>query len=256
MGGDSYVSPPRTPGLFTRFFPGISFYCQLLHPVAHLCAMAQIGKCDDATWALDSARVARLLERVGCSLRIDGLEHITATEEPCVFVANHMSTLETFVLPSVIRPRRPVTFVVKKSLVTMPAFGPAMRARNPVVVGRVNPREDLHTVLEEGADRLSKGISIIVFPQSTRALSFDPAKFNTIGVKLAKRANVPVVPIALLTDAWGQGKKIKEFGKITPLPVYFRFGAPLRIQGQGKTEHAEICRFISDNLRQWQGMRP
>jgi len=85
-----------------------------------------------------------------------------------------MSILETFVLPCLIQPHRDVTFVVKESLITYPLFGQVMRSRQPVVVGRDNPREDLKTVLEEGQKRLEANISIIIFPQTTRSVEFDP----------------------------------------------------------------------------------
>jgi 1-acyl-sn-glycerol-3-phosphate acyltransferase len=83
------------------------------------------------------------------------------TDGPVVFVGNHMSTLETFVLPCVIQPVNRVAFVVKESLLTTPFFGPVMRSRDPVVVGRKNPREDLKTVLEQGAEKIKNGISVI-----------------------------------------------------------------------------------------------
>ena len=95
--------------------------------------------------------------------------------------------------------------MVKESLLKYPFFGPVLGSREPIVVGRSNPREDLVAVLEGGEARLKQGRSVIVFPQSTRSSVFDPAHFNTIGVKLAKRAGVPVIPVALKTDAWGNG---------------------------------------------------
>jgi 1-acyl-sn-glycerol-3-phosphate acyltransferase len=137
-----------------------------------------------------------------------------------------MSILETFVFPSLIQPYRDVTFVVKESLISYPFFGPILRSRDPVVVGRVNPREDLKIVLEEGRNRL--------------------------GVKLAKRANVPVVPFALKTDAWGLGRKLKDFGKISPQKtVRIYFGNPMHISGSGKAEHNTIIEFISARLDDW-----
>ena len=163
-----------------------------------------------------------------------------------------MSTLETFMLPGIIRPHRAVTFVMKKSLVTLPFFGAVMRSRDPIVVGRTNPREDLTAVLEGGVERLKKGISIIVFPQSTRTPDFDPQHFNTIGVKLARKAGVPVVPLALKTDAWGTGKKLKELGPIkSGLPVRYKFAAPMDIHGNGREEQAFICDFIGTQLASW-----
>ncbi|MGD8264746.1 MAG: 1-acyl-sn-glycerol-3-phosphate acyltransferase, partial [Desulfobacterales bacterium] len=73
--------------------------------------------------------------------------------------------------------------------------------------------------------------------------------FNSLGVKLAKRGKVPVIPVALKTDAWGVGRKFKDFGKIRPaIPVHITFGDPLQIQGSGKEEHKIIVDFISNTL--------
>ena len=124
-----------------------------------------------------------------------------------------------------------------------------MRNRNPIVVGRANPREDLRIVLAEGQNRLNGNISIVIFPQTTRSINFDPKKFNSLGVKLAKRAKVPVVPVALKTDAWGTGRKFKDFGKIQPAKsVHITFGDPLPVQGSGKEEHKFIVNFIAKKL--------
>ena len=223
----TYVSTAPQLGAPARF-PALKFYSSLLAgPVLWLCRKAAKGLCDDSAWVHASLRVTELIERVGCPVSIEGMENISATRGPCVFVANHMSTLETFMLPGIIRPHRAVTFVVKKSLVSLPVFGAVMRSRDPIVVGRTNPREDLTAVLEGGVERLKKGISIIVFPQSTRTPDFDPQHFNTIGVKLARKAGVPVVPLALKTDAWGTGKKLKELGPIkSGLPVRYKLPRP------------------------------
>jgi 1-acyl-sn-glycerol-3-phosphate acyltransferase len=127
-----------------------------------------------------------------------------------------------------------------------------MRSRDPVLVGRKDPRADFRSVMEGGQERLSQGRSIIIFPQTTRSSGFDPKQFNSIGVKLAARAGVPVVPIALKTDAWGVGKLIKDFGKIYPeKTVHFCFGDPLMISGNGRVEHESIVRFIQGKLREW-----
>jgi 1-acyl-sn-glycerol-3-phosphate acyltransferase len=183
---------------------------------------------------------------------ITGIEHIEQLKGPCVFIANHMSVLETVILPVIIQPIKNVTFVVKQSLLNYPIFRHIMRSRDPISVNRTNPREDLKAVLEGGVERLKNGISIVVFPQTTRTHSFDPTQFNTIGIKLAKRAKVPVVPVALLTDAWGNGKYLKDFGKIDPSKtVYFAFEKPIWIQNRGGEEHEAILQFISEKSQKW-----
>jgi 1-acyl-sn-glycerol-3-phosphate acyltransferase len=163
-----------------------------------------------------------------------------------------MSTLETFVLPAIIHPIKKITFVVKKDLMEYPIFKHIMLSRDPIAVSRENPREDLKMVLDEGIKRLRSGLSIVVFPQTTRSNTLDPSQFNTIGIKLALKADVPIIPIALKTDAWGTGKIIKDFGKINPeKKVYFSFGEPLRIKGRGVEEHKRIIQFISTKLKEW-----
>ncbi len=242
-----------TPGKRSLFPTPVFLWGMCAGPMAWLNRMARQNKCDDAKWVQGSIWLANIFEGIGGRIIVEGLDNLDLPGgEPCVFVANHMSALETFLLPAMSRPRMPVTYVVKKSLMTMPFFGPIMRSRDPVAVGRASPREDLATVLAEGAKRLQKGISIIVFPQSTRSLHFEPEHFNTIGIKLACKAKAPVVPIALKTDAWGHGKYLKDLGRIRPeLPARFRFGEPIRISGRGKAEHGEICQFIQSALDQW-----
>lgn len=241
------VSPGKCLGPAVHFYLG-----SLFGPLRWLWQKARRNECDDVAWTYGSAWFGDVFEGIGGKIIIEGMADLEAVREPCVIIANHMSTLETFLLPAIIRPRMPVTFVVKKSLTTMPFFGPIMRSRDPVVVERKNPRIDLSTVLEQGSQRLKQGISVIVFPQHTRTEDFNPEIFNTIGVKLARKANVPVLPLALKTDAWGIGKRIKELGRIRPdLPARFKFAPAMPINGNGKSEHLRICEFIGESIAAW-----
>jgi 1-acyl-sn-glycerol-3-phosphate acyltransferase len=229
------------------------FYPQVFWIVWANGRKARQGRYDSADWAKSSGDILRALENVGVRVEITGMGNFRELDGPAVFIGNHMSTLETFVLPYIIQPVKELTFIVKKSLLTAPVFGPVMRSRDPVVVGRTNPREDLKTVLDEGAKKLGAGRSLVVFPQSTRSVVFDPDEFNTLGIKLALRARVPVVPVALKTDAWGIGKKIKEFGPVDiKKKVHFAFGGPMQVTGRGTEEHKKVILFIQEKLRQWE----
>lgn len=249
----SYESPDRAIPLFPRIWPTLAFRCRVFPIILKAGSKARRGKYDTTEWCRSSLAVLRALEEVGVKIEIKGTERFRTLEGPCVFLANHMSTLETFVLPVIIAPFKPVTFVVKQSLVETPVFKYVMRSRDPITVGRTNPREDLKAVLAGGEERLKSGISIVIFPQTTRFLDFDPARFNTIGIKLAKKADVPVVPVALKTDAWGNGRYLKDFGKMDPSKkVRFAFGEPMRVRGRGAEEHAEVIRFIISRLKEWE----
>lgn len=211
------------------------------------------GKYDDQRWVKSSQDSLRIVERFGGRFDIRGMDNLQKEDGPFVIIANHMSTLETAVLPGIVRPHMPVTFVVKKKLTEGNVFGHIMRSRDPIAVGRVNPREDLATVLKEGTEKLANGISIIIFPQSTRTAEFSPERFNSLGVKLAIRAGVKVIPIALKTDFWGEGSVIRGFGRISrKKKIHIEIGAPITPSGRGKTEHQEIIDFIQSHLERWE----
>ncbi len=144
--------------------------------------------------------------------------------------------------------------MVKESLIDYPVFKHVMKSRDPIVVGRINPREDFKKVLEGGLKRLNQGISVLIFPQTTRTTELDPKAFNSIGIKLAKKAGVPVIPFALKTDAWGIGRWIKDLGKIDPSKrVRFWFGNPITVRGRGKDEHEAVLQFIMEKLKNSKG---
>lgn len=242
---------PR-PTLLARLFPSAWFYTRLYATVSRSSRLAAQGLYDGRAWSESSWEVVRHLEGVGARIEAAGLEHLRALEGPAVFVGNHMSTLETFVLPGILRPLRPVTFVVKESLLRYPVFGAVMRSIRAIPVGRESPRQDLMTVMGDGAAKLAEGISIVIFPQTTRMVDFDPGQFNSIGAKLAARAGVPLVPLALSTHAWGQGRYLKDFGPIRPeAPVRFRFGAPLPPEAKGDAAHRAATEFIVATLAEW-----
>lgn len=248
----NYQSSPHRVSWFARKFPSLFYYPYLISYVVRYSNLAKAGKYGGEEWWRSSLSSMQALEKVGVEIEISGLQHLTTFAGPCVFIGNHMSTMETICIPGMVQPYKDCTFVVKRGIVEYPIFKHLMLARDPIVVDRENPREDLKAVLEEGCSLLERGRSVIVFPQTTRTVNFDPEQFNTIGVKLAKRANVPVVPVALKTDAWGIGSWIKELGSIDPSKkIHFAFGAPIEIQNRGNEEHKQIIDFIQSHLQQW-----
>jgi 1-acyl-sn-glycerol-3-phosphate acyltransferase len=214
-------------------------------------SLAVKGAYDKQAWIKSSIEIVNLIEGCGGRFHLRGLDHLQLCRGPVVFISNHMSTLETFVFPCIIAPLMDVTFVVKRFLVKIPCFGPVMRSRNPIVVNRRNPREDFETVMAAGKDLLAQGTSVIIFPQGTRVIQFNPAEFNSLGIKLAKAAGVQVVPVAIKTDFWGYGKYLKDFGPIRrDRPIWMIFGEPFSVQGNGKEEHQRVIEFIRKNLPQ------
>ncbi len=247
-----YSSDTARAGWFARLFPSLAFYAKVAPVVLRNAREAKRGRFDRAMWRSGSVRVLRAFERCGVPVSFENLRVLGQVEGPCVFVGNHMSTAETFLLAAFISPYRPITFVVKRQLVEYPVFKHIMRACDPVVVSRENPKEDFRVVMEEGCERLRSGVSVVVFPQRTRSALFSPDDFNTIGVKLARRASVPVIPLALKTDAWSNGRFLKDFGPLVPSrPVHFALGAPLPPDLRDREANQVVIDFIQGKLREW-----
>jgi len=89
-----------------------------------------------------------------------------------------------------------------------------------VPIGRKSPREDLMTIFDVGVKRIKEGNSFLIFAQGTRQRVFARKGWSSIGTKLAEKAGVPVIPIAVKTDMeptrpGGRGF-FKDFGAVDP----------------------------------------
>lgn len=201
---------------------------------------------------LQALRTMKIVEKQGVELIYEGLNHYPQETGPYVFACNHMGTFEVNALPGLVASRTPMTFVVKDTLLKVPFFSQVLKRLGAIPVARKHPGEDLMQVLGEGSRLLQEGVSVILFPESTRQKVFSYRKFNSLAVKLAIKAGVPVIPVALKTDFWGVGKVIKNYGSLQPqIPCHIAFGKPIYPTGRGKKEHQQIINFIAEKLESW-----
>lgn len=252
--GGYRTDPARPKALSDRLFGRFDawYYLRLLGLLWDGERLVKSGRFSPRTWAAHSLAYLRLLEGVGATVEISGLEHPARLGRPVVFVGNHMSILESFLLPGMLLHLNRAAAVIKESLTRYPLLGPFAVATEPISVARVNPREDLRAVLEQGRRCLEAGRSVILFPGATRSAAFDPAAFNTLGVKLARDSGAPVVPLALKTDFQANGRLVKDVGPLDrSQAVRFRFGPPVAVGKDGKEANQEVVRFISATLAEW-----
>ncbi len=200
-----------------------------------------------------SLMIFRAVEKTGGTIVVEnssGLNKLNG--RPCVYAANHMSLIETMLLPGIVGAFGTMTVVAKKSLSKYPLFGACLKSAKPILLERKNARQDLHETITQGKERLAEGISIIIFPQGARLLNFNPKKFNSLATKLAREAGVPLVPIACKTDYALPGKLLKDFGPIDPeRPIKFSIGPILEPSlSQGEIQEQAIT-FIQNKLTEW-----
>jgi 1-acyl-sn-glycerol-3-phosphate acyltransferase len=251
---NAYATDKSRATRWLRSMPGLTprFYASMFSIVNRSRRQALAGVYDEEAWAVSSQDIFRTIESYGGHFDITGIEHLRNLKAPAVFIGNHMSTLETFVLPGLLVPYTRLCFVLKSDLTEMPVFGPVARATNPITVSRNNSRSDLGIVMDVGCERIKAGFSVCIFPQSTRQPFFSPRKFNSLGDKLAARANAQIIPFAVKTDFWGQGWPVKDFGRINPkLPIKIAFGPAIPAGTDSKTTHAGCLDFIIPHLQEW-----
>ena len=250
-GKDCYKTENTRKGLLLDkllFKSRWTFYMISFFSIARSGFFGLLGKLTVKKQIKCSSRNLYLIEQLGGKWNISGLKNLDKVDGAVMLIGNHMSMLETAVMPSIIAPHRKFTFVIKKTLMMVPFLSATMRAMQAIPITRTNPREDFKTVLKKGKQLLKEGTSIAIFPQGTRTVDFDSTTFSTIGIKLARAANVPVIPFALKTDF----SAIKGFGKIKRKSVVcFAFGEPIQIIGNGKEAHTQIISFIEDHLNKW-----
>ncbi len=192
------------------------------------------------------------IEAVGGKVEFSGFENFRNVDGPVVFVGNHMSTLETTIIPALVMPNKNVTFIVKEELMKTPVFRDSIIMLDSIAVTRKDPKADFKTMMSKGLAHIENGTSIVVFPQTTRTVDFEPEKFGSIGIKLAKKAGVKVIPVAVKTDFLKNGKLIKDIGPIdTKKTVHIAFGEALEIEGAGKEQHQSVIKFIQEKLTEW-----
>lgn len=240
--------------ILSSIAPTYVFYAKLAYIVWKAAKLAQKEQYDSTAWIESSYQVLNKLEEAGIQIDVSNIDNIKQSDGPSVFIGNHMSMMETLVLPVVIQPIKPITYVIKESLLDYPIFKHVMRSRDPIAVTRTNPRQDLKIVMTEGLARLKDGMSVVVFPQTTRSHVFDPSSMSSIGVKLARKAGVPIVPLAIKTDCWQNGKRLKDFGLLDKSKIArFAFGNSLLVKNKGVREQTYVNTFIAQKLKRWGG---
>ncbi len=118
-----------------------------------------------------------------------------APDEARVFVANHQSAVDVFVLGAVLPGQ--YRWVVKQELFSVPILGRAMLRAGYVPIDREKPGRS-RSSLSRAAAVLAAGDSLVVFPEGSRSADGRLQPFKRGAFALAHAAGSPVVPVAVI----------------------------------------------------------
>ena len=219
------------------------------------CAISEaLRRLEPNKWARYCFASLQKAEKYGTDVIMDGWDNRKNYDGPVVYLANHMSTLETVMLPFVLLTYGPIGTVVKQSLSHLPFLTRAAAHMGLIPIGRTSPREDLMTIFNVGCERIAKGISIHIYAQGTRQPVFARKGWSSIGTKLAEKAGVPVVPIAVKTDIEptrpGAKGWFKDFGTVDPAKTIRLSCGPV-LTGKSKEMQQASFDWIKSRLDEW-----
>lgn len=147
---------------------------------------------------------------LGIRYRVIGAEHIPAG--PAVILSKHQSAWETIALQQIFPP---LCYVLKRELLRVPFFGWALAQIPGIAIDRAAGMDALGQVVEQGRARLKEGLWVAVFPEGTRVAPGALRRYKPGGAILAKRAGVPVVPVAHNAgEFWRRNAFLKRPGEI------------------------------------------
>jgi 1-acyl-sn-glycerol-3-phosphate acyltransferase len=143
--------------------------------------------------------------------RVLGAENIP--REPCIIMSKHESAWETLAFQAIFPPQ---VWVVKRELLWIPFFGWGLALLSPVAIDRKGGARALKQMVDQSRDRLSRGFSIVVFPEGTRVAPGTRGVYQVGGAWVAVKTGAPVLPVAHNAGTyWPRQAFVKRPGLIT-----------------------------------------
>ncbi len=201
--------------------------------------------------------VARLwgkiqLATTGTTVKIQGLGHIDPRKS-YILVSNHQSNFDIFAFLGYL----PIQFrwIAKAELFRAPFMGWAMSRIGYIPLERDSPKKAYRSMLQ-AAEKIKKGISVIIFPEGTRSLDGNLQPFKKGLFLIALKSQAPILPMTIS----GTGKIMRKgHWRIYPGEIQIMIDPPIETAGFSTAEEEELStrvrKILLKNLNQplWTG---
>jgi 1-acyl-sn-glycerol-3-phosphate acyltransferase len=225
------------------FFTGavLSVMTILLAPIAVLAHVLRIDERNSSvqqwcmrTWARSLCWAA------GVKVVLHGAEHLNAARGT-VYVSNHVSWFDIFAIAAIL-PR--YTFVAKAELRRIPIFGWGAEGAGVVFLSREN-RKSAFEAYTQVAEKVSKGLSVVVCPEGTRGDDYALRPFKKGPFVLAIAAGAPVVPVVV----YG-AREVMPRGtwRVRSGTVHVHLHEPVPTTGFDYEHRHDLMRLVSDRM--------
>lgn len=196
--GSSDMSRPSPLPLRTRLFSNVVQAPLFLASTVVFGCLSLLASCFQSDGRMQH-RIARLWAHCsvflsGSPVYIKGAEHLSKFPV-AVYACNHTSYMDTPVIFSSL----PFQFriLAKQGLWKLPFIGWHLKRSGQIPVNTDNPRASISS-LSAGVRALKAGMPLFVFPEGARTPNGHPRSYMGGAAYVAVRAQVPIVPIALI----------------------------------------------------------
>ena len=208
------------------------------------------GKRRRAVDLIGSIGTDAALAIAGIEVEVQG-EHHMWSHRPAVFILNHQSMLDFYILLNLIR--KDFTGVAKKEAEKAPGFGPFLRMADIAFVDRSNTKKAIET-LQPAVERIKQGLSLAIAPEGTRSYSPKLGPFKKGAFHIAMQAGVPVVPIVVRNAS---AMMTRDSAIMRPGKVQVAVLAPIDVSKwkvEALDKHVDSVRQLYlDTLANWPG---
>lgn len=176
-----------------------------------------------------------------CRIKVEvkGLENLY-TDRAQLICANHQSLFDILILDSILPLQ--FRFIVKKELYAIPILGLCLKIEHHVLLDRENRRKGIESIKRAG-DLISRGRSVVVFPEGTRSTDGQIKKFRKGSMLIVSNTKAPVVPLTINGSFRIMSKK--SF-RLHPGNVKIVISPPIKTEDLTRSEQKEL----SEKVRQ------
>ena len=201
--------------------------------VNHLFKEGKIKERDMLVNSVASKWAKDLLKLAGARVKVIGAENVPL-DRSVLFVSNHQGNFDIPILLGCID--KPKAFIAKVEMLKLPIIRTWMKQMNCVFLDRDDLRQSLR-VMNEATEYLKNGYSMVIFPEGTRSKGKTMGEFKAGSLRIAIKANVPIVPVAIK----GSFKLMEQNGFIIkPAEVEILISEPIETFGLTKEQTNEL----------------
>lgn len=146
-------------------------------------------------------------------------------ETSYIIISNHQSHYDIIAL--VITLGIQYRWIIKKEILKLPIFGYALYASRNIFIDRSNTTSAIESI-NNGFDRLPKGVSVMVFAEGTRSPDGQIHEFKKGGFVMAVQRKIPILPVTV-----NGSRRIMRKGSFTLWPgkIQIVIGDPIDTSG-------------------------